>query len=359
MKVALVYDRVNKWGGAERVLLALHELFPKAPLYTSVYSKKHAPWASVFPSIVPSFLQHIPFTHTHHELLPLVMPYAFEHMRFDEYDLVITVTSESAKGIITHGKTKHICYCLTPTRYLWSGYETYFPKRSMQYLTRPMVHYLRKWDKVAAQRPDSMVSISSEVQDRIKKYYNRDSRIIHPPVEIKTFGLAQKKKSKSTDYYLLVSRLVPYKKVDLVIETFNDLGKPLIIVGRGSEEKKLRRIAKPQIQFVKDIDDTKLRSYYQSAKGFIMPQDEDFGITSLEAQASGIPVVAFKRGGALDTVIKDKTGVFFDEQNKESLIHAINKLESIKFNKSELRKNAEQFSKDKFKRKFSKLIDSF
>jgi len=185
MKVALVYDRLNKWGGAERVLLTLHKMFPEAPLYTSVYDKKKTPWALRFNSgqakIKTSFLQRFPFA-THHELFAILMPIAFESFTFDEFDLVISVTSEAAKGIITKPHTKHICYCLTPTRYLWSGYEDYFKNDLLRFFSRPAVVYLRFWDKIAAQRPDKFIAISKEVQGRIKKYYGRESEVVYPPL---------------------------------------------------------------------------------------------------------------------------------------------------------------------------------
>src|SRR5258708_4834311 len=238
MRVAIVYDRVNKWGGAERVLLSLHEIFPEAPLYTSVYSKEKAKWVAVFPFVKTSFLQKIPLAKNHHEFLSPLMPFAFESFDFSEYDLVISVTSEFAKGIITQSQTKHICYCLTPTRYLWSGYEEYFGNTLSRKSANFLINYLRRYDVVAAQRPDLMIAISTEVQDRIKKYYGRDSKIIFPPVDI--FQISKK---TLNEYYLVVSRLVKYKKVDLAIRAFNELGLPLIIVGAGSEEKKLKRLA--------------------------------------------------------------------------------------------------------------------
>src|SRR3990167_6737087 len=225
MKVAIVYDRVNKWGGAERVLLVLHELFPSAPLYTSVYDPVKAPWAKVFPKIVTSFLQKVPGAKASHEYFALLMPLAFEQFDFSPFDLAISVTSEAAKGIITKPGTIHICYCLTPTRYLWSGYELYFENRLFRSLTAQMVKYLRAWDKVAAQRPDRIVAISKEVQKRIKKYYNLESKIIYPPVSVKYNSLANPNLPKR--FYLLVSRLVPYKRVDFAIKAFNKLGYPL------------------------------------------------------------------------------------------------------------------------------------
>src|SRR3990167_10742564 len=180
MKVAVVYDRVNKWGGAERVLLALHEMFPDAPLYTSVYDERNAPWAKVFPRVYTSFLQKFPFAKSNHEFLALLMPLAFELFNFDEYDLVISVTSEAAKGIITKPETLHICYMLTPTRYLWSHYDLYFKNPILRFISKPAVNYLRNWDKIAAQRPDKIIAISTEVQRRIKKYYGRESDIVFP-----------------------------------------------------------------------------------------------------------------------------------------------------------------------------------
>ncbi|MCX6706351.1 MAG: glycosyltransferase family 4 protein, partial [Candidatus Woesebacteria bacterium] len=209
MKIALVYDRVNKWGGAERVLLTLHEMFPDAPLYTSVYDEASTSWAKVFPKIYTSFLQRIPFAKSNHELFGWLMPLAFETFNFDMYDLVISITSEAAKGIITKPKTKHICYCLTPTRYLWSHYDLYFKNKLFRFISKPFINYLRNWDKVAAQRPDQIIAISTEVKNRIKKYYNRDAEVIFPPVSLHH----KKYLSKNHAYYLIVSRLVPYKRV--------------------------------------------------------------------------------------------------------------------------------------------------
>ena len=183
MKVALVYDRVNKWGGAERVLLALHKLFPDAPLYTSVYNPKTAPWAEVF-DVRTSFLQQFPYAQSNHELYAPLMPLAFESFLFDQYELVISLTSEAAKGILTKPKTMHLCYCLTPTRYLWSAHKEYFKDKKSRVLARPFISYLRTWDVVASQRPDVYIAISKEIQGRINKYYGRESTVVYPPVEL-------------------------------------------------------------------------------------------------------------------------------------------------------------------------------
>lgn len=364
MEVALVYDRVNKWGGAERVLLALHEIFPNAPLYTSVYSPKNASWAKVFPRIITSSFNKIPFLQNKHEYLSIFMPTIFENFKFDEYDLVISVTSEAAKGIITGGKTKHICYCLTPTRYLWSHYITYFKGSTFKVVARPFISYLRRWDKTAAQRPDIIIAISNEVKKRIKKYYNRGSKVIFPPVTMTSkinttilYSIVDNKIGREGgEFYLIVSRLVPYKMVDLAIEAFNKLKLPLYIIGIGSEDKKLKKMAKPNIKFLGELSDEKLAYYYKYARALIFPQEEDFGLVAIEAQSFGTPVIAFKKGGALDTVIEDKTGIFFDKQEKNSLVEAVKKFTSKKFDKNVIIENTKRFSQKRFKEEFLKVI---
>ncbi len=366
MKIAICYDRVNKWGGAERVLLTLHEMFPKAELFTSVYNSDKAFWANVFPKIHTSFIQNLPFAKDNHEYYPVLMPAAFESFNFDEFDLVISVTSEAAKGIITKPGTKHICICLTPTRYLWSGYNHYFPNKIYKFLTSPVVSYLKKWDKVAAYRPDKLVAISTEVQKRIQKYYHRDSQIIFPPVDIAKFT-SQKISSATNkryayipkDYFLVVSRLVPYKKVDLVVKTFNTISLSLVVVGKGKQRAKLINMANKNIIFpeMEVTDDESLAWFYKHCKALIFPQDEDFGLTAVECQVFGKPVIAYKSGGALDTVLSGKTGIFFDQQNEKSLISALETFQKTKFNATLISQNAKRFSKENFKKGLLKLIN--
>lgn len=353
MKVALVYDRVNKWGGAERVLLALHELFPQAPLYTSVYHYGRAPWAGVF-DIRTSFLQNFPFAKDSHELYPLLMPAAFESFTFDDYDLVISVTSEAAKGVITKPGIVHICYCLTPTRYLWSGRSEYFSNPFLSFLATPAISYLKKWDLVAASRPDHYIAISEEVKTRLHNFYGRDSAIIHPPVELFA-GIPLKK--TAGDYYLVVSRLVAYKRVDLAIKACNRLGLPLKIVGTGNEEEHLRKIAGPTVEFIGSISDEGLIKLYQHAKALIFPGLEDFGIVMAESLGFGKPVIAFARGGAKDIVEDGRSGVLFASQNVTALVEAIVRSQKIDFDPKTLRKRAELFSKAQFKIKFSRYIE--
>lgn len=360
MRTAIVYDRVNKWGGAERVLLALHEIFPDAPLFTSVYQPDKAPWAQVFPEVHTSFLNRFPPARSRHEILAPFMPKAFESLEFDDYDLVISVTSEAAKGIITGPHTLHVCYCLTPTRYLWSGYNTYFKGTTFKGVTKPLVGYLRKWDRMAAKRPDIMVAISTNVQKRIKKYYHRESQIIYPPLDDKFFkpntSILYSNKVKRGKYFLIVSRLVPYKRVDLAVEAFNNLRLPLYIIGTGSEEKRLKARAGKNIKFLGQLTDGRLFHYYEKAKGLVMPQEEDFGLVALEAQSFGVPVIAYGAGGAFDTVVEGKTGLLFKKQSVKSLIGAVSRFGKVKFDKKRISRNVAKFSKRRFKKELMELI---
>jgi len=377
MKIAFVYDRVNKWGGAERVLLALHEIWPEAPLFTSVYDPKGAPWANVF-KVIPSFLQSFPCARSNHEIYSPLMPMAFENFSFDEYEVVISITSESAKGIITKPGSLHICYCLTPTRYLWSGYGQYFDVGWKRSLGRFPVVYLRKWDKIACQRPDCFVAISRTVKGRIKNYYHRESEVVYPPMETRKFeilnpkseitafggipsngGTNTKYKIPNTKYFLVVSRLVKYKKVDLVVEAFNQLGWNLKIVGVGREMRALREKGENNIEFLGQLTDEELIGYYQNCQAVIYPQEEDFGLVPLEAQACGKPVIAFGKGGILETIIEGETGIFFGEQTAESLVRAVRDFGDVglKINPKDCRRQAEKFSKERFKKEFKDLIE--
>ncbi len=378
-KVAIVYDRVNKFGGAERVLLTLHEMFPDAPLYTSVYDKKNASWASCFPKIYTSFLQKFKFVRNHHELFGWLMPIAFEQFDFSQYDLVISVTSEAAKGIITLPKTKHICYMLTPTRYLWSGYDFYLnnPPNIFKYipffklLSKPILGYLRWWDKVVAKRPDKIIAISTEVQKRIKKYYNLESEIIFPPVDLRHFkkslvgGLRSESRAAarnflenaySNNYYFIHGRFEPYKKLDLILSIFKKNKLPLVVSGSGSEFERLKTNRYKNIKFISKPNDQELINLYQNAKAFLMPQEEDFGITSVEAQGFGVPVIAYNKGGSLDTIIDGKTGILFNDQTVESLSKAIEKFDRTSFDKQYLMTNAKRFSKERFIKEFINIL---
>ncbi len=362
MKIALVYDRVNKFGGAERVLLALHRIWPEAPLYTAVYDPKGAPWAKDF-DVRPSFLQHIPFARGHHEFFPWLTPLAFESFSFDEFDVVISITSAEAKGIITKPETLHICYCLTPTRYLWSGYEEYRAHPGMGQWNNlasrfmyKIVPTLRSWDRIAAARPDSYLAISQQVKDRIKRYYDRHvDQVIYPPADLDAFGVAKNNHTK--DYFLTVSRFVGYKRVDIIIDAFNQLGLPLKIIGQGKAKSELQKRAKGNIEFIDGhLTDEELNRYYQKCRAFVFAGQEDFGLVAAEAQAAGKPVICYKDSGMAEIVVDRKTGVLFPKQSPESLISAIERFFVVDIDAHVCRKNAERFDKQTFQKAIKAFV---
>ena len=365
MKIALVYDRVNKFGGAERILLTLHKIYPQAPLYTAVYDSKGAPWAKDF-KVIPSFLQKFPLAKKHHEFYPCLTPLAFESFSFDSFDVVISVTSAEAKGIITKPSTLHICYCLTPTRYLWSGCHHYsahprygFFNPLAKLFIKPVLSCFRSWDHIASQRVDQYLTISENVKRRIKKYYGRESEVIYPPVDTKKFkARGSRLEAQKEDFFLIVSRLVSYKRIDIAVKAFNKLGLPLIIIGNGTERKYLERIAFENIKFLgQNLTDEEVLSYYQSCRALIFPGEEDLGLVSLETQACGKPVTAFKKGGALETIIEGKTGEFFYPQTPEALIKIVSKFDQTKYNSKACRKNALRFDKKIFQKKFKEVVN--
>lgn len=358
MKVALVYDRVNKFGGAERLLLALHEIWPEAPLYTSVYDPKGAPWACDF-KVFPSFMQNIPFAKKHHEMFPWLTPFAFETFNFKDFDAVVCVTSAEAKAIIVPPETLFVCYCLTPTRYLWSHYYDYFTNKFWQNLSLPIVSFVRISDYFFAQKPDLFIAISKNISCRIKKYYRRESIVVYPPVD--EFFFSKKRlrlpNLQVEGYFLVVSRLVGYKKVEIVVDCFNKLSLQLVIIGEGSERPRLKKRAKRNIFFMSNLTDAELLSYYQNCRALIMPQEEDFGLVALEAQAAGKPVIAYAKGGALELIIQGKTGEFFFPQDVDALKKIVRDFDQTKYNKQDCQKNAYYFSKKAFKNKFKNLIE--
>lgn len=356
MRIALVYDRINKFGGAEQVLLSLHRLYPEAPLYTAVYDPAGAPWAKVFPQVIPSFLQHLPWAKNHHELYPWLTPLAFESFNFNDFDVVISVTSAEAKAIITSPKTLHLCYCLTPTRYLWSHRKEYLSEPGLGRWLAPLQRRLQQNDLVYSRRPDTYVAISKTVQTRIKKYYGRESTVIYPPVETKKFHSVTV--SQKGDYFLIVSRLVAYKRIDLAIRAFNRLKLPLVIVGQGRDKPRLRRLAGPTIQFTGWVSEAELIGYYQHCQALIMSQEEDFGITGVEAQAAGRPVISLARGGATETVIDNQTGILFKETTVDSLTGAVKQSEKRHWEPKLMIEQAKKFDQAVFLHKFKNLVEA-
>jgi len=356
MKVAIVYDRINKWGGAERVLLELHKIFPDAPLYTSLYAPEKAKWAEVF-EVRPSFLQKLKFLRDKHELLGVFMPIAFESFDFSKFDLVISVTSESAKGVITNKDTKHICICLTPTRYLWSDYDIYFKSNLFKIITFPVVFYLKKWERIAIKRPDGVIAISENIKEKIKQYYDVDSHVIYPPsssiLNTRKIVLPNEK-----NYFLVVSRLVPHKRIDLAVKAVNRSKTNLIIIGKGVEEGNLKSIAGKNVKFIKSVSDSELRGYLKNAKALIYPSEEDFGIGMVEAQLHGAPVVAYRKGAAKEIIKEGKTGEFFKEQTVRSLSRVLKTIKKDKYNERDCYNNGLRFSNQKFRKNLSTYIEN-
>jgi len=350
LKVAIVHDWLVSLGGAERVVESFLKLFPQADLYTSVYDPKKV---KLFKNrqVRTTFLQHWPLAKSKHQLFAPIRPLAFESIDLKGYDLVISSSSAEAKGVITGTDTLHISNIYTPVRYYWSGYKEYYANPGFGFLN-PIVRYfmpkmtkkLKIWDYAAAQRPDSLIAISKTVSERINKYYNRPSTVIYPPVDVQRF----ENSSPKSDYYLVVSRLVPYKRVDLAVEACTSLNRKLVVAGRGPELKNLKKLAGSSVEFVENPTDEDITKLYSKARGFIFSAEEDFGITPVEAMASGTPVICYGKGGATETVVDGKTGVFHDKQSVESLSQAINKFESIKFDKKHIKQRASDFSEDKF-----------
>lgn len=351
LRVAIVHDWLVSLGGGERVVESLTKLFPQAVVYTSVYKPESMPILKQN-KVKTTFLQHWPLAKKKHQLYSPLRPLAFEMLELSDYDLVISSSSAESKGVITRSETLHIAYIHTPTRYYWSGYEDYLAHPgfgALNPLARAvlprMVKKLRRWDYAAAQRPNHLVANSAEVAGRIKKYYDRESTVIHPPVEVERF---LDKPSKEGDYYLVVSRLIPYKKTDLAIEACNKLGKKLIVVGRGTDYKNLQKLAGPTVEFVQDADDKQVEKLFLNCKAFLFPAFEDFGITPVEAMAAGKPVICYGQGGATESVVNGKTGVFFPKQTGDSLAQAIEDFEKLKFDSKTIRGHAKKFSETRF-----------
>ena len=353
MKVALVQDWLVKFGGAEWTLLNWHMIFPDAPLYVLVYDK--AKMGSVFGDfdIRTTYIQKIPGGVKFYQAFLPLMPGAWERLDLTEYDLVISSCSSCCKGIITRPDAVHICYCHTPTRYFWDMFYEYRKESNiLKRLLMPFfIHRLRVWDRVAADRVDFFIANSKFTQTRIKKYYRRDSDVIYSVggnfVSQELFD-----STKKENFYLVVGRLIGYKRFDLAIEACNRLGKRLVVIGTGSEEERLKKIAGPTIEFKGYCSDLMIQQFYAKAKAFIFPGLEDFGFTPIEAQSGGTPVLAYGKGGALETVEEGETGMFFYEQNIDAIVACINKFEEQGVNKSsfEIRNFANKFSAENFRK---------
>jgi glycosyltransferase involved in cell wall biosynthesis len=358
MKIALVHDYLVQYGGAERVLEAFSEIWPTAPIYTLVHDENLVHKKFNKQEIRTSFLQKIPFAKKHHRIFPPLMMLAVEQFNLDYYDIVLSDSSSFAKNIITRPDTLHISYCHTPMRYGWDDCQYYtqeysFP-RIVKMISPILMNYIRMWDWQATNGVDKFIANSKFVQGRIKKYYNRKSVVINPPVDIDRFYISPKE--KIGDYFLLVGRMMKYKKMDLVIRAFNKLKLPLKIVGRGVEFKNLQKIAGPTIEFLGRVSDREIKKIYSQAQAFIFPQEEDFGIVAIEALASGRPVIAYRAGDVEENIEDEKTGVFFENQTEDDLIKAIKKFQKINFDAEYIREQAQRFEKEKFKKEIKQTV---
>jgi glycosyltransferase involved in cell wall biosynthesis len=372
MKVALIHDWLTGMRGGEKVLEVFCELFPDAHIYTLLHNRGSLSNTIEGMDIRTSFIQNLPLIKKKYRYILPIFPTAIERFDLRGYDLVLSSSHCVAKGVITGADTLHICYCFTPMRYIWDLYSLYFGKTRAGVITRIatslVLNYLRKWDVESSKRVDKFVAISRYIAERIKKNYGRDSDLIYPPVDCSYFkpGLA------NDGYYLMVSPLAPNKRVDLAVEAFNTIGLPLIVIGSGQEESKLEKMAGKNIKLMGWQSDEIVREHYANCKALIFPGVEDFGIVPLEAQACGKPVIAYGKGGALETIVPlDKniknekeqsssaTGMFFYEQTAESLANAVACFEDVQdqFNWQAIRKNAESFDRVIFKEKIKDYID--
>lgn len=365
MKVALVHDHLAQNGGAEKVLQILTEMFPEAPIYTLLYEPDNIHKYYSGKKIEASIIQKLPGGVKHYKWYLAFMPMAVEFFDLRPYDLIISDTSSFAKGVITSPESLHLCYCHTPTRYLWSDTHQYINELNYNKWLKKIIsfvlNYIRLWDYAAAQRVDIFIANSRTVQRRITKYYRRESTIIYPPVETEKFAVSEiKAPATEAPYFLTGCRLVPYKRIDLVIEAFKKLGSPyrLKIFGDGLDLGRLKSIAADaaNIEFLGRVSEAEKITLYQNAQAFINPQEEDFGITIVEAMAAGRPVIAYQKGGAVETIIEGETGLFFADPTPDSLIKTLSAFRANNFDPVKIRSQAEKFSVANFKRQITEFI---
>ena len=359
MKVALVHDYLNQMGGAERVVMAFHQMFPDAPIYTSIYDPQRVDPAFQEMDIRTSFMQKFPLVTRHHQPYLPFYPFAMESLDLRDYELVLSSSSAFGKGVITRPGTMHICYCHTPMRWCWN-YREYVEREQLGGMARRvlplLITGLRMWDQVSAMRVDHFIANSPVVAERIQKYYRRDAVVIPPPVEVSRFSFDPD--IEVEDYFLIISRLIPYKRIDLAIEACNRLRLPLVIIGDGRDLERLKRLAGPTIRFLGRLSDQEVLHYYARCRALLFPGEEDFGITPLEAQACGRPVIAYGSGGALASVVEGITGVFFYEQTVDSLATALASFDERRYEPQTIRSHALEFDMPRFHRRILQFIEA-
>lgn len=357
LKVALVHDWLVGRGGGERVLYDIHTLFPDAPIYTLVYDQDKAPEWCKECDIRTTYIQKWPGAKSHHKLLLSFMPKAWEALDLTEYDLVISCCASCCKGVITRPDALHVCYSFSPTRYVWDLYYDYLENTNAikRFFMKRMIHKVRLWDFQAAQRVDHFAADSNFVGSRIKKYYRRDFTMIYPGTRINEYPITE----MPDDYYLVVARFVRYKRVDLAIEACNQLKKKLVVIGSGGEEEeRLKKLAGDTVEFLGRVSDEEMERYYSRAKAFLFPGIEDYGITPVEAMSAGVPVLAFGKGGALETVQDGKTGLYFHDQTVSGLVHCIEEFErnGVAYSRQQIHDYSLNFSDEIFKGNFTNFL---
>ena len=357
LKVALVHDWLVGRGGGERVLYDIHTLFPDAPIYTLVYDQDKAPEWCKECDIRTTYIQKWPGAKSHHKLLLSFMPKAWEALDLTEYDLVISCCASCCKGVITRPDALHVCYSFSPTRYVWDLYYDYLENTNAikRFFMKRMIHKVRLWDFQAAQRVDHFAADSNFVGSRIKKYYRRDFTTIYPGTRINEYPITE----MPDDYYLVVARFVRYKRVDLAIEACHQLKKKLVVIGSGGEEEeRLKKLAGDTVEFLGRVSDEEMERYYSRAKAFLFPGIEDYGITPVEAMSAGVPVLAFGKGGALETVQDGKTGLYFHDQTVSGLVHCIEEFErnGVAYSRQQIHDYSLNFSDEIFKGNFTNFL---
>ncbi|MCG7407948.1 glycosyltransferase [Paenibacillus sp. ACRRX] len=356
MKLAIVHDYINQHGGAERVLETFMEQYPEAPIYTLISNLNKMPDVFKQAEIHNSFIQNIPFSQNHYKKMLSLLPLAVEQFDMREYEVILSTSSAFAKGVITNSSQTHVCYCHTPMRYVWDLYHQYMDELRnpiFKWVLPRVLHKIRLWDYATAQRVDHFIANSNNVAKRIKKYYGRESVVIHPPVNLEQFSISD----KIEDYFLIVSRLIPYKRIDLIIEAFNELKWPLVIIGDGYDRKRLEQMAGSTITFLGYQSDEVIAQYYSKCRGFILGGEEDFGITPLEAQASGRPVLAYGKGGALETVIEGETGLFFRDARVSCIVEKLKQMSITQFDSNHIHQHAASFNKQRFQKQVHQFIE--